>query len=391
MKFLLLCAALLAAVVARAAELTDIRVRDAAEFRAALAGAKPGTRLLLAGGAYGGGFQRTNLRGEPGRPVVIAAADPQNPPVFSNAKTGLQLSNPAHLELHGLVFEKLSDNGLNIDDGGSFAEGDAGAHHVVLRGLIARDVGTTGNQDGIKLSGLRDFRVEGCTIERWGTGGGSAIDLVGCHRGVVIDCVIRHREPEPPNCTGVQSKGGTSDIAILRNRFEHAGGRAVNIGGSTGRPFFRPPLAGGAAPGTYAEARAIRVEGNTFVGGVATMAFVGVDGAVVRFNTIGRPGRWALRILQENRAPDFIACRNGIFSDNVIIFDSAAWASGGVNVGPGTAPETFSFARNWWWCRDQPDRSRPTLPTPEIDGVYARDPVEAKDQAGAAAWPGGKS
>lgn len=252
MKFLLLCAALLAAVVARAAELTDIRVRDAAEFRAALAGAKPGTRLLLAGGAYGGGFQRTNLRGEPGRPVVIAAADPQNPPVFSNAKTGLQLSNPAHLELHGLVFEKLSDNGLNIDDGGSFAEGDAGAHHVVLRGLIARDVGTTGNQDGIKLSGLRDFRVEGCTIERWGTGGGSAIDLVGCHRGVVIDCVIRHREPEPPNCTGVQSKGGTSDIAILRNRFEHAGGRAVNIGGSTGRPFFRPPLAGGAAPGTYA-------------------------------------------------------------------------------------------------------------------------------------------
>ena len=141
MKFLLLWAALLAAVVARAAELTDICVRDAVEFRAALAGAKPGTRLLLAGGAYGGGFQRTNLRGEPGRPVVIAAADPQNPPVFSNAKTGLQLSNPAHLELHGLVFEKLSDNGLNIDDGGSFAEGDAGAHHVVLRGLIARDGG----------------------------------------------------------------------------------------------------------------------------------------------------------------------------------------------------------------------------------------------------------
>jgi len=322
---------------------------------------------------------------------VIAAADPQHPPVFSNAKTGLQLSNPAHVELSGLVFEKLSDNGLNIDDGGSFTEGDAGAHHVVLRGLVARDVGTTGNQDGIKLSGLRDFRVEGCTIERWGTGGGSAIDLVGCHRGVVIDCVIRHREPEPPNCTGVQCKGGTSEITILRNRFEHAGGRAVNIGGSTGRPFFRPPLVAGAAPGTSAEARAIRVEGNTFVGGGATMAFVGVDGAVVRFNTIERPGRWALRILQENRAPDFIACRNGIFSDNVIIFDSAAWASGGVNVGPGTAPETFSFARNWWWCRDQPDRSRPTLPTPEIDGVYARDPVEAKDQAGAAAWPGGKS
>lgn len=390
MKFFLLCAALLAAVVSRAAAPTEVRVRDAAEFRVALAAAKPGTRLLLAGGAYGGGFQRANLRGEPGRPIVIAAADPQNPPVFSNAKTGLQLSNPAHIELHGLVFEKLFDNGLNIDDGGVYANGDTGAHHVLLRGIVARDVGTTGNQDGIKLSGLRDFRVEGCTIERWGTGGGSAIDMVGCHRGVVIDCVIRHREPEPPNCTGVQCKGGTSEVAILRNRFEHAGGRAVNIGGSTGRPFFRPPLAAGAAPGTYAEARAIRVEGNTFVGGVATMAFVGVDGAIVRFNTIERPGRWALRILQENRAPDFVACRGGVFADNVIVFDSATWASGGVNLGPGTALETFSFARNWWWCRDRPDRSRPTLPTPEVDGVYGRDSVEAKGQAGAGAWRGEK-
>lgn len=398
MKTVLLCASLFAFVLVHAAEPTDIHVRDAAGFRAALAAAVPGTRLLLAGGAYGGGFSSAKLRGESGRPIVIAAADPKNPPVFSNAKTGLHLSNAAHLELHGLVFEKLADNGLNLDDGGVFSEGDGGAHHIVLRGLIVRDVGTTGNQDGIKLSGLRDFRVERCTIERWGTGGGSAIDMVGCHRGVVIDCVVRHREPEPPNCTGVQCKGGTSDIAILRNRFEHAGGRAVNIGGSTGRPFFRPPLAAAAAPATNAsnaalptpatnaEARAIRVEGNTFVGAMAAMAFVGVDGAVVRFNTIERPGRWAFRILQENRAPDFIACRNGVFSDNAISFDSAAWASGGVNLGAGTAPETFSFARNWWWCRDRPDRSTPTLPTPEVDGVYGRDPAEAKDKVGAAAW-----
>ena len=387
MKTFLLCAAFLVAAVGNAAEPTEVRVRDAAEFRVALAAAKPGTRLLLAGGAYGGGFQRANLRGEPGRPIVIAAADPQHPPVFSNAKTGLQLSNPAHVELHGLVFEKLSDNGLNIDDGGKYVDGDHGAHHVVLRGLVVRDVGTTGNQDGLKLSGLRDFRVEGCTVERWG-GAGSAIDMVGCHRGVITACVFRHREPTPPNANGVQTKGGSGEIAILANRFEHAGGRAVNIGGSTGRPFFRPPLADGAAPGTYAEARAIRVEGNTFVGGMATMAFVGVDGAVVRFNTIERPGRWALRILQENRAPDFIACRHGVFSDNVIDFDSGSWASGGVNLGAGTAPETFSFARNWWWCRDRPDRSRPTLPTPEVDGVYGRDPAEAKGRAGATAWPG---
>jgi len=122
---------------------------------------------------------------------------------------------------------------------------------------------------------------------------------------------------------------------IRRNRFEHAGGRAVNIGGSTGLKFFRPPLA---ASGQYAEARNLRVEGNTFIGSVVPVAFVGVDGALVRFNTIERLGRWALRILQETTAPGFVACRNGEFSDNTILFESMRWSEGGVNIGASTAP-----------------------------------------------------
>ena len=36
-------------------------------------------------------------------------------------------------------------------------------------------------------------------------------------------------------------------------------------------------------------------------------SFYGVDGAVVRFNTFEQPGRWVLRILQENRAAGFAA------------------------------------------------------------------------------------
>jgi hypothetical protein len=365
-----------------------VAVTDAAALRTAVAAAQPGDRVLLAAGNYGGGFHFAHLRGAPGRPIIIAAADPRNPPVFRDVKTGLHLSNPAHVELHDLVFEQLSDNGLNIDDGGRYADDDTGAHHIVLRRLHSRDIGTTGNQDGIKLSGLRDFRVEDCVVERWGTGGGSAIDMVGCHRGVIIGCTIRHREPAPPNCTGVQCKGGTSDVAILRNRFEHAGGRGVNLGGSTGHPFFRPPLAAMPAAGTtpHAEARALRVEGNTFIGGIAAVAFVGVDGAVVRFNTIERPTRWALRILQENRAADFVPSHGGVFSDNLIIFNSATWSSGGVNVGPGTAPETFTFARNTWWCADRPDLSRPTLPTSETDGTYGRDPATSATPLGAAAF-----
>lgn len=375
---LFVSAAMAGAAVAPAAE---VRVGTADEFRTAVAAATPGTRVILAGGNYGNGFRFAGLRGEPGRPIVIAAADPANPPIFEGGSVALHLSAPAHVELAGLVFRRHSGNGINIDDvGGNRPEG--GAHHVILRGLRITDIGANGNHDGIKISGVSDFQILDCTIERWGTRGGSAIDAVGCHRGLIAGNTLRH--DDAPGCTGVQCKGGSSDIAIRRNRFESAGGRGVNIGGSTGLPFFRPPLAAGATEN--AEARNIRVEGNTFVGGMAPVAFAGADGGVVRFNTIERPGKWALRIVQENRSPAFVPSRGGEFSDNLIIFESTKWGEGGVNIGPGTAPETFRFARNWWYCVDQPERSRPKLPAEETDGVYGRDPAAASGIAGASAW-----
>jgi hypothetical protein len=353
-------------------------VRTAEELRAAVAAAEPGTRILLAEGSYGGGFHFARLRGTAAAPIVIASADPAKRAVFRDADTGLQLSAPAYVELADLEFTVLYRNGLNIDDGGAREPGTA--HHVTLRRLVVRDIGGGGNEDGIKLSGIDDFSVEDCTIERWG-GAGSGIDLVGCHRGVIAKNLLRHNTP--PNANGVQCKGGTSEIAIRANRFEYAGGRGVNAGGSTGRQFFRPRIAGA---GPHAEARALTIEGNTFVGGQCAVAFVGVDGAVVRFNTIERPARWALRILQENRAADFAPCRGGVFEDNVIVFEAARWAEGGVNVGTGTAPETFSFARNWWFCIDRPKQSTPKLPAPEQGGVYGLSPEFAQKTAGASAW-----
>ena len=106
---------------------------------------------------------------------------------------------------------------------------------------------------------------------------------------------------------------------------------------------------------------------------MAPVAFVGVDGATVRHNTIYRPRRWGLRILRENTGPGFVPCRNGHFTDNLIAFRSDEMAVP-VNVGPGTAPETFTLARNAWYCLDAPERSRPRLPIAEADGVYGVDP-----------------
>jgi hypothetical protein len=344
-------------------EATGAPVRTSAELRAAAASAKPGTTILVAPGEYEGGVHLEGIRGERGRPIVIAAADPERPPLFRGGSEGMHLSAVEHLEVRGLHFEGAKANGLNVDDGG---RSGAPSRHVTLRDLRIRDVGDRGNEDGIKLSGIDGFRVGGCVIAGGG-GGGSGIDMVGCHSGLVESNLFRH---DGRGGSGVQMKGGCSGIEVRRNRFENAGSRALNIGGSTGLEYFRPPL--GTPP--FAEARGIVVEGNTILGSDAPIAFVGVDGAAVRGNTIHLPNRWAVRILQETTAQGFVPCRRGEFSGNIVVFRSDRWREGGVNVGAGTDPASFLFARNWWYCADDPPRSRPRLPVAESDGVYGEDP-----------------
>jgi hypothetical protein len=336
----------------------DVHVQSTAELRTALRDAKPGTRVLLAAGNYEG-FSAAGVSGEAERPIVVASADPRAPAVFTGA---VQLLDVAFLELAGFVIERASGNGLNIDDGGTF---ESPSHHVVLRELAVRDCGGRGNEDGIKLSGVADFRVERCTVERWGRGG-SAIDMVGCRNGVVGECTLRDRDQDAAS-SGVQIKGGSRDIAVRACRFEHAGQRAVNIGGSTGLAYFRPAPAG-------FEARDVIVEGCTFIGSTSPIAFVGCDGANVRFNTFYRPRKWLVRILQETLELGFVPCRAGKLTDNLVVYRASDMRTA-VNVGDATAPETFEFARNYWHCEDEPQRARPGLPVEESHGVAGADPL----------------
>ena len=345
-----------------------VRVGTTEELRAALAAAKPGTEILVAPGKYEGGLYVENLRGEPKLPILLAGADPDDPPVIEGGTSGLHVAGGEHFRIRDMVFAGATGNGLNIDDGGTF---ETPARRFEILGVTVRDVGPEGNCDGIKLSGAEDFVVRDCTLLRWGAGG-SGIDMVGCHRGVIRNSTFAHEDGK--GSSGVQAKGGSSEIAIARCRFKNAGQRSVNLGGSTGRPYFRPPDPG------Y-EAKKILVMDCVFIGSTAPIAFVGVDGATVERNTIYRPGKWILRILQESRGEDFVPCRNGTFDRNLIVF-RAADVKTIVNVGEGTSPETFSFGRNFWYCEDEPARSRPDLPVEESNGVYGKDPLLTDPAAG---------
>jgi hypothetical protein len=271
--------------------------------------------------------------------------------------------------LRNLRFRGQTGNGLNIDDGGKL---DAPAAGILLERVHVSDVGPRGNRDGIKLSGLKGFRVSDCTVEGWG---GSAIDMVGCHDGVIERCTFRGKDRFEQS-TGPQLKGGTSDVTIRRCDFLDAGSRAINVGGSTGLAYFRPP-------GATWEAKAITVEDCRFVGSDAPVAFVGVDGATFRHNTIVRPRRWVLRILQETDRPEFVRCRDVTFERNLVVYRRGELREV-VNRGMNGRPlfGTFRFKENWWYCEDAPERSRPELPTPERDGTYGRDPKVVLEDGG---------
>jgi hypothetical protein len=365
--FVLATAACNAAPVPR-----ETLVRTAAELQQAVQQAKPGTRIRIAPGDYQGPFYFAKVHGAAGKPIILVGSDPKRPPRILGRGECMHFSGASHLELQHITFQNAANNGLNIDDGGDY---DTPSHHVTLRNLRVSDVGQKGNRDAIKLSGLDDFLVQNCLVERWGDGG-SGIDMVGCHRGKIIGCVLRQGGAD-----GVQAKGGSSEILLRDCRMEDYGERGVNIGGSTGLEFFRPKVAQMPADRRY-EARDIRIENSLFIGGTTPFAFVGVEGAVVRRNTVYHPKRWALRILQETREPGFVPCRNGRFEENIVVFRSDQWFEGGVNIGSATAPQTFQFARNVWFCSDRPERSRPTLPTPERDALIGQNPRLRDPQRG---------
>lgn len=340
-------------------------VRDGGQLAAALGRAGPGTRILLAPGTYRGGIYAGLLRGAPGRAIVIAALDPRRKPIIRGGGEGMKLADPAHIELRDLIIENTEGTGLSIDDGGTY---DTPAHHVTVRGLEIRNVG----ENGIKMSGVDNLRIEGVTIRGWdGSGptarfaGSCAIDLIGCHGGLIGAATMINRDDL--GSIGIQLKGGCEDIRVVDSRFVHAGPRALQVGGSTSEKFFRP------APRGY-EARGIVVRNNVFVGSEAAIVFVSAADVSVSFNTIYRPKAWAIRILHEGAASGFVPARGGgSVSDNIIAFRSDEMAEA-INVGPATAPETFLFARNWWYCLDQPGRSRPSLPSREVEGTYGVDP-----------------
>jgi Right handed beta helix region len=324
----------------------------------ALSGIDAGTRVNVEAGTYPSIGSFGGLTGTATDPIAIVGSG--GVIVDANGAMGLGLQDAAYVVIEGLTIQNAVPHGFNIDDAGTF---DTPAHHVVIRNVTFRDIGSGGNNDCLKLSGLDDFFVLGSSFSQCNQG--EAIDMVGCHRGFISG---NHFFDIIGNA--VQTKGGSSDVTIHGNRFEDVAQRAVNAGGSTGLEYIRPQSA------THEGAR-IQIVANTFRRtGSTPVAFVGCDACVFANNTIVDPTGYVVRILEENleRGPG----ADGFFGNNIVVFSSSllngySW----VNIGAGTLPETFTFANNLWFDLDGSSFDAPDIegPITETASVIQQDPL----------------
>jgi len=325
---------------------------DYPNLQPAVNAVSPGDTVFFHRGVYQGS-QTADIRGRENEWIVIQAEEGV---IVRSGTSGWHLIQSTYLEISGFTFEGQTGNGFNMDDGGSH---ESPSHHIIFKDCRFRDINALGNNDLLKLSGVREFEITSCEFEN-GAAGGSGIDMVGCHAGT-----IRQSQFTNMGSNAIQAKGGSDSLVIERNFFLNGGQRSINLGGSTGTSYFRPPDA------PY-EAAYLSVFSNIFVGSIAPIAFVGAVHCHVINNTIITPEKWVVRILQESVDENrFIECGDNSFQNNLISLGNLSTET---NVGPNTRPESFIFRANFWHNTQNRNWTGPQIPVNDPLQRINRDP-----------------
>jgi hypothetical protein len=322
-----------------------------------------GDTILVHNGTYAGNQTIDNLQGTSNKWIYIMAQK-KGMVSITGGSSALMGTDVAYVHIEGFVFSGQTSNGANFSDGGSYA---TPSHHLIFKDCSFQDMAAKGNNDQLKLSGVDEFTITQCAFIN-GSPGGSGVDMVGCHKGLISNCLF-----EKSGSNGVQMKGGSSEVKIEACLFKNSGDRAINLGGSTGLPYFRPIDA-------KWEAADLQVYSNVFIGSDAPVAFVGCTRVEVANNTIYKPTHWVLRILQETTdTVRFVKCGNNTFRNNAIFMDDKVRVV--CNYGPRTAPESFTFANNAWYRADVA-LSSVDLPATESNALIGKDPLFNNAAAG---------
>lgn len=328
-----------------------------ASLSQAVAVTVPGDTIMIHEGSYPGGLSIVNLQGTDANRISIIRA-PHATVIFNGGINSWHMTDAAYVHIKGFTFQQQTGNGFNVDDGGTF---NTPSHHIVFDSCTFRDIKAKGNNDLLKMSGVDFFEIRNCIFLN-GAAGGSGIDMVGCHEGLITGSRFENQ-----GSNSIQAKGGSKNIRIEANFFRNGGQRTINLGGSTNLRLFRPINAG------Y-EAAQLTVYSNIFIGSDAPIAYVGCIQTEVINNTFYLPQKWVIRILQETvDTSRFYPCGNNSFRNNIIYRNSMV--SIDCNIGPHTNPQSFSFSNNLWYHAQNPAWAGPDLPAKEVNSIIGKDPL----------------
>ena len=378
--------------------MTTIVVADNAALNAVLYGAlQPGDRVEISPGTYTGYHSINGKHGTATQPITITAADPDNPPVFSTSATcGLQAIGCSYLSVKHIAFDYNRDIGLFFQHATPRPfDTLSDCHHVEVSDctFTRTGQGDWGNHDGIKLTGVDHFAVRRCTIDGWGDGGGSGVDVVGSQYGLIDGCSLRNPQQAPSGtATGITIKGGSRSVEVSGCLLYAAGKPGIQIGQDTGIQYFRSPPGSTLSDGTVVdyEAKEIEVWNNTILDNKCGIYWGKSSGGRAHHNTIVQSNtssteRSPFQISALAVAP-LLQSHHGRMDHNLIVYRWKKlywWAVPFVRRTVADANTlTFTFDSNAWYQTDIATEGQhwPNvvgalgLPTADGNAIYQIDP-----------------
>ncbi len=367
----------------------------------AISDTSPGDAIYVHEGEYlnepsPGGYP---MYGAPGQYVYLMGAPGESKPVFSGSATASFVSMtggenpPHHFVLKDLIYRKaeptVGSHCINIYGANQYSPN---VHNVIVDGCEFYQQARYSEM--IKMAGVDSFVIKNCIMN---ASNASVIGMagVGCHDGEVYNCRV-------DSClqSGIQFKGGSSEIVIRNNVVNMAYFTGINCGGDSDTEVFRPPLNEMEEP-AY-EARGIHVYSNLIIDVAAPIAFDTARNCKAYNNLIvvtdktrspsGLESTYGLLWVRHSGHYDCPSpSRDNLLANNIFYFrekepyyPNVFWQ---LSVGDeGDYSDTHEFYNNLWYCFEDSTKSWASW---NMDGqvdypivrnnVFSRDPMIQTD------------
>jgi hypothetical protein len=337
------------------------RYADPGNLNTQLGAAGPGDRVILAPGNYGHVWLQ-NKNGTADQLIQIVAQDPGNRPVFLNpGSEGFQIADCSYLLFDGLIVRGASSEGFHLQFTGSSPPANP-TNHIIMRNCQSDGMPTSGNTDNFKSDGTNNTLFYGCKTDSCGDSG---FDFVGCRETLIMRSTMSNN-----GGGGIHPKGGSYNFGFYKNRFNAAGERDHQFGGSSGSAYYHQGNYNDPGYEAYDQV----AMGNVTVGGWSAVAFTSSWHCDFKYNTIVDPTNYVMRILKEGGINQ---TSYNVFARNLVKAGVSTQ-----NVGSNTQPATFTYADDFWSQAPSWDpgcsETGTVVGNPQLDGEYRPGNFTAK-------------